>query len=296
MTAVRRARARARAENVVVLPPGSAHNKHMHFPEGAMKRTLFLVGALGLAAAAPAGFKVKRIEPKPPEKFQVRATVEGVTYAADLLLDAGAQKKYFYKELIPSRIVAVRLAVFNNGRGEVSLPLADIQLIGPDGREATMIDPGMAAEAVLRGRTVVAGATRNPAAVVSPGMRPGDPRLDPSDPRYDPTLDPSRPTYDPNDPRNRYPGDPRYGGWGRPGVDVVLSPGGGTDVDLTEHEQALVRKDFEDKAHPAEPVAASMKRDRFLYFSIPDIVAGPKGFKLRIPPGKGIAREVILAF
>lgn len=261
-----------------------------------MKRTLFLVAVLGAAAAASAGFKVKRIEPKPPEKFQARATVAGVTFAADLLFDAGSQKKYFYKELITSGIVAVRLAVFNNGRGELSLPLGDVRLIAPDGREYAMVDPGMVAEAVLRGRSVVAGATKNPAAVVSPGMRTGDPRLDPSDPRYDPTLDPSRPTYDPNDPRNRYPGDPRYGGYGRPGVDVVLSPGGGTDVDLTEHEQALVRKDFEDKAHPAEPLTPSLKRDRFLFFSTPEIIAGPKGFKLRIPPGKGIPEQVILTF
>lgn len=261
-----------------------------------MKRTLFLLAIFAAAAVASAGFKVKRIEPKPPEKFQTRATVAGVTFAADLLLDAGAQEKYFYKELIPSGIVAVRLAVFNNGKGEISLPLGDVQLIGPDGHEAAMVDPGTVAEAVLRGRTVVAGATRNPAAVVSPGMRTGDPRMDPSDPRYDPTLDPSRPTYDPNDPRNRYPGDPRYGGYGRPGVDVVLSPGGGTDVDLTEHERALVRKDFEDKTHPAEPLAASMKRDRFLFFSIPEIASSPRGFRLRIPPAKGIPEEVILKF
>jgi hypothetical protein len=260
------------------------------------------------SAIAFAGFKVKLVEPKQPEKFQVHATVAGVTYAADLLVDAKEQKKYFYRELSPSHIIALRLAIFNNGKGEVVLPLQTLRLIGPDGKEITPVDPAIVAEAVLRGRTVVAGESKNPAAVVSPGMRTGDPRLerndprydprlDPNDPRYDPTLDPNRPTYDPNDPRSRYPNDPRYGGaWGRPGVDVVLSPGGGSNVDLTEHEQALVRKDFDDKAHSTDPIGASEKRDRFLYFSIASPPSGRKGFKLQIAPSKGIPQEVVLEF
>ena len=257
---------------------------------------LLFLGIIGVAGAF-AGFKVKRVEPKPPEKYQVHTTVAGVTYAADLLIEGKEQKKYFYKELNPSNIVAVRLAVFNGGTADVTLPITTLQLLGPDGTEIPPVDPDTVAEAVLQGRTVVSGAAENPPVAISPGPRSTDPRLDPSDPRYDPTMDPTRPGYDPNDPRNRYPNDPNYGGaWGRPGVDVVLAPGGGSNADLTEHERALVLKDFEDKSHSAEPVITGQKRDKFLYFSITPGPSSVKGFKLRLKPGKGIPQEVVPEF
>jgi hypothetical protein len=263
-----------------------------------MRRTAvwFLLGVLGTAAIAAAGFKVKRVEPKKPEKFQVRQTVAGVTYAADLLLGAKDQEKFFYKELSPSNVIAVRLAVFNEGTEEVVVPLQSLRLLAPDGAEVPLVDPLVVADALTHGKVVGQGAQRNPSAVISPGMRTGDPRMDPSDPRYDPTMDPTRPTYDPNDPRNRYPNDPRYGGYGRPGVDVVLSPGGGSQVDLTVNEYALVRKDFEDKAHSMEPVLARGKRDKFLFFSLEPPPSSPRGFRLRITPGKGIPQEILLEF
>jgi len=255
---------------------------------------LFL-GLIGLAAFAWAGFKVKLVEAKKPEKFQVHVTVDGVTFAADLLLDEKAQKKYFYKELCASDIIALRLAIFNQGGASVVLPLEELQLLGPDGKEIPIIDPLTVADAVLQGRVVSAGISRNPPVAVSPSMRTGDPRLDPSDPRYDPTLDPSRPGYDPSDPRNQQPGT--YGGpWGRPGVDVVLNPGGGSRVDLTVHEQALVRKDFQDKCHSVEPILNSLRRDKFLYFSMNPIPASGKGFQLRLPADRGISREITLNF
>ena len=261
------------------------------------KAGVLFCGALLSVAAGLAGFKVKLVQPKKPDKFQTRVTVESVTYAADLLLDSGEQRKFFFKELNSSNVVAVRLAVFNGGRGEVVLPLQSIQLLGPGGEEIPPVAPLAVAEAVLQGRTVVAGASKNPPVAVSPSMRTGDPRMDPSDPRYDPTMDPSRPGYDPNDPRNRYPNDPGYGGpWYRPGVDVVLSPGGGSAVDLTEHERALVIKDFEDKAHTTDPVISPQTRDRFLYFSLSPVPPSPKGFKLRLTPSKGIPKEVVLEF
>jgi hypothetical protein len=111
------------------------------------------------------------------------------------------------------------------------------------------------------------------------GYPPNDPRYDPSDPR-------SRPTG-----RDRYPG-----GWGQPGVDVILRPGGAGTGDLSQYEKQLVEKDFSDKAHTNEPVLSSMTRDRFLYFSLKDRPANPKGFTLRLPRSKGIPEEVVLKF
>ena len=77
-----------------------------------------------------AGFKVKNVKAKKPKQFQTRTSIEGVTYAADLLLDGKEQKEFFYKELTPSDIVAVRLAVFNAGKEEIELP-GNLQLLGP---------------------------------------------------------------------------------------------------------------------------------------------------------------------
>jgi len=266
-----------------------------------------LLAFLGMAAVAQGGFKVKLVEPKKPDQFQVHTIIGDIIFAADLLVGSKEQKKFFFKELTPSRIIAVRLAVFNRGRESVVLPLQTLQLIGPDGREVAMVGPGSVAEALLQGKEVSAvPSSKGPPVAVSPGIRTGDPRLDPTDPRYDPRLDPrdprydpnrnpTHPGYDPNDPRNRYPGS--YDGpWIRPGVDVVLNPGGGGGGDLSANEQALVRKDFQDKAHSTEPVLSSQTRDKFLYFAIETTPASGKGFRLILTPGKGIPREVVLEF
>ena len=82
----------------------------------------------------------------------------------------------------------------------------------------------------------------------------------------------------------------------RPGVDVVLSPGGGNVGDLSQFERSLVEKDFQDKAHSKEPVLASFTRDKFIYFSLPNPPSKPQGFVLRLPAGNGIAQDVELEF
>jgi len=55
------------------------------------------------------------VKPKKPEKYQVHRTLDGVTYAADLLVKGKEQKKFFYKELDRSNIIVLRLAIFNRG-------------------------------------------------------------------------------------------------------------------------------------------------------------------------------------
>jgi hypothetical protein len=174
-----------------------------------MRRLMSAIVILALTGAGWAGFKVKLIKPKKPEQFQTRRTEAGVTYAADLLLDGKQQRDYFYKELAPSRLIAVRLAVFNSGSGDLTLPVESVELVTPGGRTLAPVAPETAAQAVLQGMVVAAAAKdgQGPAAL-PPSARTGDPRLDPRDPRYDPTMDPSDPRYDPNDPRARR--DPRY--------------------------------------------------------------------------------------
>jgi hypothetical protein len=175
---------------------------------------------LALTGVGFAGFKVKLIKPKKAEQFQTRSTESGVTFAADLLLDGREQQNYFYKELTPSRLIAVRLAVFNSGPGDLTLPVDAVELIVPGGRVLAVVAPEMAAQAVLQGMVVGAAPkdSKGPVAV-PPNARAGDPRMDPRDPRldprvdprdprYDPTLDPNDPRYDPSDPRMRR--DPRY--------------------------------------------------------------------------------------
>ncbi|MBM3790378.1 MAG: hypothetical protein FJW35_08510, partial [Acidobacteria bacterium] len=124
---------------------------------------LVMIGAGGLALA---GFKVKLVKPKKPDKFQVQVTADRIIYAADLLLEAKEQKKYFYKELASANIVAVRLAVFNQGAGDVVLPLQGIQLLGLDGEEIPLVDPLTVADAILQGRVVSAGISKNPKVAV----------------------------------------------------------------------------------------------------------------------------------
>jgi hypothetical protein len=273
--------------------------------EKAMRKTIALIGVMGFIIPALAGFKVKLVKPKKPEQFQVHTSAAGVTYAADLLLEGKDQDDYFYKELSPSNVISVRLAVVNGGNEEVVLPLEQMQLIGPDGNPVPAVPPEAVAQAVLQGLVVSAQVKEKRPVAVNPGVRTGDPRTDPADPRYDPSLDPNDPRYDPNDPRARRTGDPRYdrrgtygGPMGTPGVDVVLNPGGGTgDVgDLSQFEKQLVEKDFRDKAHSTQMIQRSLSRDRFLYFSLQNPPSNRNGFTLRVPTSKGIPQEVILKF
>ena len=274
-----------------------------------MRKTAVIAGILCFALAASAGFKVKSIKPKKPEQFQSRVTLAGVTYAADLLLDGKEQKEYFYKELASSNLIVVRLAVFNKGNEDVVLPLDTIHLLTPNGDALAVAAPETVAEAVLKGMAVPAQAKANAPPITVGPANSGDPRTDPSDPRYDPTLDPNSPRYDPNDPRNRgqyprayppvyspgtYPPStyPSGGTLGRPGV--VLNPGGGGD--LSKFEAELAEKDFSDKAHTNEPVLSSMIRDKFLYFSVKAQQTSTKGYVLRMPVSKGIPQEVDIKF
>jgi len=286
-----------------------------------VRKTLALLAVLALATTAFAGFKPKLIKAKKAEQFETRAATAGATYAADLLLEAKDQKEYFYKDLTPSSVIALRLAVFNAGKGEILLPLDQLQLTGPDGQDIPLVPPETVAQAVVQGMVVSAKGRGKTPASVTPGARAGDPRTDPRDPRYDPTLDPNDPRYDPTGPRvgrdPRYdPSDPRsrdprydpnypsgyprtggYGGYGVPGI--ILNPGGGgrgAGGDLTQFERTLVEKDFQDKAHAPEPILPSLTRDRFLFFSLQSAPSSHRGFTLRIPPSKGIPQEVVLKF
>lgn len=267
-----------------------------------MRKSIVLLGVMGFVIPALAGFKVKNVKPKKPEQFQVYTSVGGVTYAADLLLTGKDQSSYFYKELSPSHVICIRLAVVNGGKEEVVLPLEQLQLTGPDGNPVATVAPEAVAQAVLQGMVVAAQIKEKPVAV-TPGVRSGDPRTDPTDPRYDPSLDPNDPRYDPNDPRVRRPGDPGYdrrgtsgGPWGTPGVDVVLNPGTGGSGDLSQFEKQLVEKDFRDKAHDTQMIQRTLSRDRFLYFSLQNPSSSRAGFTLRLPVSKGIPQEVILKF
>ncbi len=271
---------------------------------GAMNRIVVFLVSLSFACGAFAGFKVKLIKPKKAGEFQTRAISGDVTFAADLVLDRKTQNAYFYKELSPANVIAVRLGVFNAGGSEVVLPIDGLQLLDPSGRELAPVAPEAVAQALINGLVVKADARKSKPVEVAPQAR--DPRLDPTDPRYDPRLDPNDPrydprydpTYNPNDPRmRRYPNGTYGGPWGRPGVDVVLSPGGGSGSgDLSQHEKALVEKDFVDKAHSLDPVEARSARDKFLFFSIEGTPAVGMGFVLKLPPAKGIPREIILRF
>ncbi|HYK89207.1 MAG TPA: hypothetical protein VE398_10580 [Acidobacteriota bacterium] len=272
-----------------------------------MKKAALLISMFCIAAFAVAGFKPKNIRPKKPEQYQARVSVGNVTYAADLLLEGKDQKDFFYKELTPAGVIAVRLAIFNNSNDEVVLP-DGVQLIGPAGKEVQPVAPQAVAQAVLGGFPVTAEVKEKESPIkVGPNVRAGDPRTDRADPRYDPRLDPNDPSYDPTDPRNRRYNDPRYndpnydpryGGYGRPGI--IVSPrvgGGGRDsAGISQFEKQLVEKDFSDKAHSTDPVDGKMIRDRFLYFAMSDRPVTDKGFTLRIPKSKCIPEEIVLKF
>src|SRR5512136_2330080 len=121
-----------------------------------MNRALALLISFCLASSAFAGFKVKLVKPKKPEQFQSFLTVGDVTYAADLVIEEKVQKDYFYKELIPSRVIAVRLAIFNRGGDRVVLPLDRLQLTDASGKEIAPVSPEAVAQALLQGSVVTA--------------------------------------------------------------------------------------------------------------------------------------------
>ncbi len=263
-----------------------------------MKKIALIFGILVFTACVFAGFKVKNIKPKKPERFQSRMTIAGVTFAADLVFAEKDQKDYFCKELASSGIIAVRMAVYNNGDGDVILPLGDLELQAPDGKIFRSVSAEFVVETVL-GEPESRPASRSMIpAVVAGGGRPIDRRGDRTNPNYDPRLDPGSPDYDPNDPRNRGknpPGTYPSGGTHRqPGI--VLYPGGSGKENLSKYERQLVEKDFSDKTHTADPISKAMHRDRFIYFSINESLSSAKGYFLRLPSGKGIPQEVILKF
>jgi hypothetical protein len=267
-----------------------------------MRRLLPFAAMAFLTAVSIAGFKAKPIKSKPPEKFQTRAVVGGITVASDLLLSEKEQTEFFCRELNSSRIIPVRLAIFNNSQNEVLIPAEGIKLIGPDAKEIPAVSPEEVAEAALQGYAMTSRKRNSPVQVgadprvADPRYDPRDPRydpqIDPSDPRYDPRMDPADPRYDPSDPRNRGYGNRRIG----PGVDVVLNPAGTGGGNYDEITKQLIEKDFSDKAYSADPVMPKMKRDRFLYFGIDALPAGVKGFELRLPAGKGLPAGIRLVF
>ncbi len=261
-----------------------------------MRRLALMAVMCFVAVSCFAGFKAKTVKPKKPEQFQTRATLGDVTYAADMLLQEKEQKDLFYKDLTLFDMFAVRLAVFNKGSSEVSMPVEDFHLLAPDGTEVQAVGPDIVAQRVLEVMAVAKEAKqKNPPVAIGPAPRTNDPRSDPRDPRYDPTLDPNDPRYNPNDPRN----DPRNDPYNRPNVGVILNPGGGsTDTvgDVSQYEKVLVEKDFSDKAHHTDPVLPSFTRDKFLYYSVKEIPTSTRGYVLRIPPGNGRPDEVVLRF
>jgi len=249
-----------------------------------MKRPMAWLGMLMIALSAAGGFKAKTVRPKKPEKFQVRVVSSGVTFAADLLLDGKDQSEFFFKELSPSNVIAVRLAIFNGSNGEVVMPLDDIQLVDPEGKEVIPVEPEIVAHAVLQGFPVSSAAEQPPVRVSTSGRVS---RTDQSDPGYDPRLDPTNPNYDPTDPRNT--GYSRS----RPDVLVILNPTGGRYGEISGQ---LIERDFIDKAYSADPIPSSLTRDKFIYYGLEHRPSGTKGFELRLLKGKGISEPVILKF
>jgi hypothetical protein len=268
-----------------------------------MKHIILFLQVICLTLPLYGGFRAKQIKPKKPEQFQTRTTVAGVTFAADLLLKGKDQKDYFYKELTPSNIIAIRLAVFNNGGADVRLPLEQLRLIGPDNAEIPPVSAEAAAQAILKGLVIAPGGPKKEDSVIAtPTQRTRDPRDDTRDPRNEPNLDPNRPNYDPSDPRigqgpvptGPYGNDPYGRTLGHPGIDVAVNPGGSGD--LSEIEKQLVEKDFQDKAHAPEAILNSMSRDRFLYFSIEAKPLAPGRYILLLPKSPGIPEDVSLKF
>jgi len=246
------------------------------------KAALFFI-ILCCSFSAFGGFKAKRIKAKKPGQFQSMVTVSGVTYAADLLLEGKDQEKYFHDTLTQSNLIAIRLAVFNDGKEEVMLPLNDLRLLGAEGVEFIRVDPEIVASAVL-GEEPITIHEKPSRPVV--GIEGGSlPRYDPNDPR-------NRGQYPPgNYPSGRYPSG---GPVGLPGI--VLNPGGDGGFDSKENERKLVAVDFRNKAHTSDPIVCTLCRDRFLYFFIPEKSAVKEGIVLILPVSKGIPKEVVLKF
>jgi hypothetical protein len=251
-----------------------------------MKRLIPWLGMLLIALNAAGGFKAKTVRPKKPERFQARAVSSGITFAADLLLDGKDQREFFFKELSSANVIAVRLAIFNGSNSEIVMPLDDIQLVGPDGKEIIPVEPEAVAHAVLHGFPVSSATEQAPVQVGST-TRTRSSRTDRSDPGYDPRLDPTTPNYDPTDPRNT--GYSRS----RPDVLVILNPTGGKYGAISGQ---LIEKDFVNKAYSADPIPPSMMRDKFIYYGLENHAPGTKGFELRLLKGKGISEPVILRF
>jgi len=256
-----------------------------------MKRLIFFITIFCVAATVVAGFKAKVIKSKKPQQFHTHIVVSRITFAADLLLDGKDQKDFFYKELTPCNVIALRLAIFNDSPGEVVMPVNGIQLTGPDGKEILLIDPETVAQAVLQG-FIVSSDTDQPPVQVTRTKRVGDPRIDKTDPNYDPRLDPTNPSYDPADPRNRGYDRGTYGTH-RPNVGVVLNPSAGKYNAISGQ---LIAKDFADKAHSEDPILPSMMRDRFLYFRMAERPTSINGFELHLPRGRGMDQAVSLKF
>jgi hypothetical protein len=267
-----------------------------------MKKISAIALCLLCAGNSFAGFRVKLIKPKNAEQFQTRVAIDAVTFAADMVVSEKDQNSYFYKALIPSRVFAVRLAIYNRGSQEVTLPLERVQFLDASGHEVAPVAPDAVAQAVLKGLVIKAEprdqGTIGVAPRLDPRLDPTDPRNDPNDPRYRryPPVDPNDPRYDPNDPRNgRYPNGTRP--YVRSGIDIVMIPGSGGDPgDLSRNEKALVEKDFADKSHRQEPIPVATTRDKFLFFAVPDEFTNGKGFTLRVPQGKGMIQEIVLKF
>jgi hypothetical protein len=288
-------------------------------PGGPMKRISVWCWILCWSVSTFAGFKVKLIKPKKPEQFETHVVAGGVTFAADLLLQATEQKSFFYKELTPANIIAVRLAVYNAGKDSVSLPLETMRLTDPDGKDLPLIGPDVVAKAILEGMVASAPASQ------------GKSRDSRADPRYDPQNDPSQSPggqypggqypggqypggqypggqypggqypggqYPGSQyPGGQFPGSQYPGGTGGGIPGVVLSPGGGGGgSDLSQYENQLVQKDFLDKAHTGDPIVPSLNRDKFLFFLVDKPPASLKGFTLAIPAGKGMLQEIVLKF
>ncbi|MEJ2112074.1 MAG: hypothetical protein P8Z37_19630, partial [Acidobacteriota bacterium] len=253
-----------------------------------MRKAALLFIIMCFALTAFGGFKAKKVKAKKPGQFQCMVTVSGVTYAADLLLAGKEQKKYFNDALTPSNIIAVRLAVFNDSKEEVVLPLMlplnDLRLMNAKGFEFVRIDPETVAQAVLGEEPIlVEEDSRIPQIGIGTGPPPFDPYCDPNDPRYEPNnprCNPNDPRYDPNDPRYRDQVPPGST-IGRPGI--VLNPGGIFDSDSVLNERKLIAVDFRNKAHTTDPVIRTLSRDRFLYFTIPEKPATKEGIILILP-------------
>jgi len=251
-----------------------------------MKKSALLLLILCFMCTAYGGFDAKPIKAKKPGKFQAHVTVSGVTYAADLLADEKDQKKYFYDALTPSNIIAVRLAVFNKGKEEVVLPLDALRLLSPEGVEFVRVDPESVAQAVLGEDgpvNVEDGTGGTQVGVYSRGS--SDPRYDPNDPRIPSSYPPV--SYPPG----TYPPARRTE---QPGV--VLNPGGSGKSESVRNERKMAAVDFRNKAHTSDPIARTLSRDRFLYFSIPADSVIPKETMLILPVSKGIPQEVVLKF